>query len=214
MHVSMAPAVSCREGAKRSAGSNKSPSDSLPKRQDSPCGNRANWRGTGSGRKYANLTCPSECRMKAECRFLRHFAARHGTPCGRSPHPRHPHEGNGWQKDKRGLHAGGLHPEWEKPSETLFFLSSFTRKSGLAAKKFRLCGRQFISLRKAILFLPRKNNRRDGEMLHTNSFFTRFLTVRLLLAAGRPVIETRKWKESLSFWQENPCLVDNPTRAL
>ena len=122
--------------------------------------------------------------------------------------------GNGLQKDKRGLHASGLHPERKKPSETPFSPSSFTRKSGLAAKKFCLCGRQFMSLRKAILFLPRKNNRRDGEMLHTNSFATRFLTLRLLLAAGHPVIETRKRKESLSSWQENPCLGDNPTQAL
>ena len=61
------------------------------------------------------------------------------------------------------------------------------------------------SLRKAILFLLRKNDRRDGEMLHTNSFSTHVLTVRLLLAAVRPVIETRKRKENLSFWQENPC---------
>ena len=122
--------------------------------------------------------------------------------------------GNGLQKDKRGLHAGGLHPEREKPSEALFFPSFCNRRHCLAAKKFRLCGRRFISLRKAILFLSRKNTRRDGDMLHTNSFFTRFLTVRLLLAAGRPVIETRMRKESLSSWQENPCSGDNPTWAL
>ena len=51
-------------------------------------------------------------------------------------------------------------------------------------------------------------------MLHINSFSTRVLTIRFLLAAGCPVIETRKRKESLSFWQEIPCLGDNPTRAL
>ena len=130
------------------------------------------------------------------------------------PAPRQPREGNGWQKDKRGLHAGGLHPEREKPSEALFFPSSCTRRNCLAAKKFRLCGRRLISLRKAILFLPRKNNCRDGEMLHTDSSSTRVLTVRLLFAAVRPVIETRKRKESLSFWQEIPCLGDNPTRVL
>ena len=107
--------------------------------------------------------------------------------------------GNGLQKDKRDLHAGGLYPEREKPSEALFFPSFCTRRNCLAAKKFRSCGRQFISLRKAILFLSRKNDRRNGEMLHINSFPTRFLTVRLLLAAVRPVIETRKRKENLSF---------------
>ena len=87
----------------------------------------------------------------------------------------------------------------KSPSEALFFLFFCTSRNCFAAKKFRLCGRRFISLRKAILLLPRKNDRRDGEMLHTNSFSTRFLTVRLLLAAGRSVIETRKRKGSLSF---------------
>ena len=128
--------------------------------------------------------------------------------------PRHPREENGLQKDKWGLHADGLHPEREKPFEALFFPSSSTRRNCFAAKKFRLCGRRFLSLRKAILFLSRKNARRDGEMLHTNSFSTRFLTVRLLFAMVRPVIETRKRKESLSTWQEIPYLVDNLTRAL
>ena len=102
----------------------------------------------------------------------------------------------------------------KKPSEALFFPPFCTRRDCLAAKKFRLCGRRFISLRKAILFLPQKNDRRDGEMLHTSSLSTRFLTVRFLFAAVRPAIETRKRKESLSFWQEIPCLGDNPTRAL
>ena len=128
--------------------------------------------------------------------------------------PRQPREGNGLQKDKWGLHAGGLHPEREKPSEALFFPSSCIRRHCFAAKKFRLCGRRFISLRKAILFLPRKSDRRDGEMLHTNSFSTHVLTVRLLFAAVRPAIETRKGTESLSFWQEIPCLGDNPTQVL
>ena len=100
------------------------------------------------------------------------------------------------QKDKRGLHAGGLHPKREKLSEAPFFPSFCPHRNCLAAKKFRLCGRRFISLRKAILFFPQKNNRRDREMLHTNSFSTRFLTVRLLFAAVRPVIETRKRKKA------------------
>ena len=52
-----------------------------------------------------------------------------------------PARGNGLQKDKRGLHASGLHPEREKPSEALFLPSFCTRKECLAAKKFRLCGR-------------------------------------------------------------------------
>ncbi len=176
--------------------------------------NRANGCGTGTGRKRANLTRLRECRMKVESRFPRHFAVRHGTPCGRNPPPRQLREGNGWQNDKWGLHADGLHIERKKPSEALFFPSFCTRRNCLAAKKFRLCGRRFISLRKAILLFPRKNDRRDGEMLHTNSLPTRFLTVRPLFAAARPVIETWKRKENLSFWQEISCWADNPTRAL
>ena len=147
----MAPAVSCREGAKRSADSNKSPSDSLPKRQDSPCGNRANWRGTGSGRKYANLTCPRECRMKAECRFLRHFAARHGTPCGRNPSPASAPRGERLAKGQTGfctrtdsIQSGKSLP---KP---LFSLPSVPAGTALRQKSFVfaegssfLCGKRF-----------------------------------------------------------------------
>ena len=72
----------------------------------------------------------------------------------------------------------------KSPPKPCFFPSSCTRRDCLAAKKFRLCGKRFISLRKAILFLPRKSDRRDGEMLHTNSSSTRFLTVRLLFYGG------------------------------
>ena len=97
------------------------------------------------------------------------------------PAPRQLCKGNGLQKDKRSLHANGLHPEREKPSEALFFPSSCTCRNCLAAKKFRLCGRRFASLRKAMLFFPQKNDRRDGEMLHTNSSSARFLTVRFCL---------------------------------
>ena len=82
------PVVSCREGAKRPADSNKSPNNILSKRQDSPCENRTNGRGTGPEQKCANLTLPRVCRMKAENRFPRHFAVRHETLCGRSPPPR------------------------------------------------------------------------------------------------------------------------------
>ena len=62
--VSMAPAVSCREGAKRPADDNMSPNDIVSKRQGSLCENRANGHGTGTGRKCANLARPRECRMK------------------------------------------------------------------------------------------------------------------------------------------------------
>ena len=102
----------------------------------------------------------------------------------------------------------------KSPPKPCFSLPSAPAGSALRQKKFRLCGKRFVSLRKAILFLPRKNDRRGGEMLHTNSFSTRFLTLRLLFSAVRSVIETRKRKENLSSWQEFPCFGDNPTRTL
>ena len=175
-----------------------SPMTFLSKRQDSPCENRANGRGTGTERKCASLTRPRERRMKAECRFPRHFVARYGTPCGRNPLSASAPQGEWLAKGQTRFARGRTSSRAEKPSKTLFLPYFRTRRNCLAAKKFRLCGRRFISLRKAILFLPRKNDRRDGEMLHANSFFPRFLTVRLLFAAVRPVIETRKRKENLS----------------
>ena len=68
----------------KAGGQQQIPNDILSKRQGCPCRNRANGRGTGTGRKCANLMRPGKCRMKAESRFPRHFAARHGTPCGRN----------------------------------------------------------------------------------------------------------------------------------
>ena len=100
------PVVSCREGAKRPADSNKSPNDILSKHQDSPCENRANGRGTETERKCANLTHPRECRMKAERRFLRHFAVRHGTPCGRNPSPASAPRGEWLAKGQTGFARG------------------------------------------------------------------------------------------------------------
>ena len=193
----MAPAASCREGVKRLADSSKSQMTLCQNVKTAP----ARTAQTGGGGNRTEMCEPRAPKgMQDESREPI-FATlccltRNGMRLGTSPAsaPR----GNGLQKGKRDLHAGGLHPEREKPSEALFFPSFCTRRNCLAAEKFLLCGRQFISLRKAILFLSRKNTRRDGEMLHTDSFFTRFLTVRLLLAACRPVIETRKRKENLS----------------
>ena len=106
LSVSMAPAASCHEGAQRTADSNKSPNDILSKRQDSLCENRANGRGAGTERKCANLTRPRECRMKAESRFPRHFAARHGTPCGRNPLPVSAPRGEWLAKGQTGFARG------------------------------------------------------------------------------------------------------------
>ncbi len=185
--------------SQKACGRQQVPNFILSKRQDSPCENCANGRGTGTERNCANLVRPRECRMKAGSRFPRHLAARHGTPCGRKLSPASASRGEWLAKRQTGF-ARGRTPSraGKKPSEALFFSSFRTRRKCLAAKKFRLCGRRFVSLRKAILLLPQKNDRRDGEMLHTNSSSTRFLTVRPLFTAVRPVIETRKRKESLS----------------
>ena len=195
----MAPAASCREGTKRPADSNKFSNDILTKCQDRPCENRANGRGIGTGRKCANLVRPGNCRMKAESRFPRHFAARPGTPCGRNPLPRvSPARGMAGKRTNEVCTRTDSIQSGKSPPKPCFSLLPAPAGTALRQKKFRLCGRRFVSLRKAILFLSRKNTRRDGEMLHTDSSFTRFLTLRLLLAAGRPVIETRKRKENLS----------------
>ena len=199
MHVSVAPAADSREGTKRPADSNKFPNNILSKHQDSPCENSVNGLGAETERKYANLTHPRECRMKAERRFLRHFAARHRTPCGRNLLPTSAPQGEWLAKGQTGFARGRTPSRAGKAFEALFFPSFCTRRNCLAAKKFRLCGRRFISLQKAILFFLAKNDRRDREMLHTNSFSTRFLTVRPFFAAVRPDIETRKRKENLSF---------------
>ena len=115
--VSMAPAVSCREGAKRPADSNKSPNVILSKRQGSPCENRANGHGTGTEWECANLARPRECRMKAESRFPRHFAARHGTPCGRSPLPASAPRGEWLAKGRRYVpYKQFLHPFFNTPA--------------------------------------------------------------------------------------------------
>ena len=143
LHASVAPAASCREGTKRPADSNSSPMTFLSKRQDCPCRNRANGRGTGTGRKCVNLARPRERRMKAECRFPRHFAVRYGTPCGRNP-----------------LSASALQREWLAKGQTGFARG---RTSSRAEKTFRSpvfpfllhpqelpCGKKVSLLRKAV----------------------------------------------------------------
>ena len=151
----MAPTVSCREGAKRPADSNKSPNVILSKRQDSPCGNRTNGRGTGTGRKFANLARPRECRMKAESRFPRHFAARHGTPCGRNPLPASAPRGEWLAKGQTGF-ARGRTPSGagKSPPKPCFSLPSAPAGTALRQKSFVfaeggsfLCGKRFCFYR-------------------------------------------------------------------
>ena len=143
MHVSVAPAASCREGAKRPAEGNKSPNDILSKRQDNPCGNRANGRGAETERKCANLTRPRGCRMKAESRFPRHFAARHGTPCGRNPLPASVPRGERLAKGQTGFACG------RTPSRVGKALRSLAFPSLLHPQELS-CGKKVSSLRKAV----------------------------------------------------------------
>ncbi len=120
-----------------------SPMTFLSKRQDSPCRNRANGRGMGTERKCANLTRPRECRMKAESRFLRHFVARYGTPCGRNP-----------------LSASAPQGEWLAKGQTRFARGRTSSRAGKALRSpvfpFLLhpqelpCGKKVLLLRKAV----------------------------------------------------------------
>ena len=172
MHVSVAPAASSRKGAKRPTDSNKSPNDILSKRQDSPCENRANGRGTETERKYANLTRLGKCRMKAERRFLRHFAARHGTPCGRNPPPASAPRGEWLAKGQTGFARG------RTPSRAGKALRSPVFPSLLRPQELP-CGKKVPLLRKAVHFFaesdsvfpakkrpPRQRNASYKQFLH------------------------------------------------
>ena len=125
----------------------------LSKRQNHPRENRADGRGDGCGRKRASLAGLRKCRMKAENRFPRHFAVRHGTPCGRTPPPRQPGGKEGLQKDKWILCAESLQIERKsRPKPRFSPLSTHpgiplrqeirvfaARKKFLSAKKSRFC---------------------------------------------------------------------------
>ena len=143
--VSMAPAASCREGAKRPADGNKSPNDTLSKRQDSPCRNRANGRGAGTGRKCASLAHPMECRMKAESRFPLHFAVRRGTPCGRPPSPASAPQGEWLAKGQTGF-ARRRTPAGTGKAFLNPVFPVFLHPQELP------CGKKVSSLRKAVRF--------------------------------------------------------------
>ena len=149
--VSVSPAVSCREGAKRPADSNKSPNDIVSKRQGSPCENRANGHGTGTERKCANLARPRECRMKAESRLRRHFAARHVTPCGRNPVPASALQGEWLAKGQTGF-ARGRTPSRSGKAFQSPVLPFFLRPQELP------CGKKVSSLRKAAHFFAESDS--------------------------------------------------------
>ena len=127
------------------------PYDILSKRQDSPCKNRANGRGTETERKCANLTRPEKCRMKAGSRFLRHFAARHGTPCGRSPPLASAPQGEWLAKGQTGVARGRTPSRAEKAFRSPVF-PLFLHSQELP------CGKKVSSLRKAVHFFAESDS--------------------------------------------------------
>ena len=194
----MAQAASCREGAKRPADGNKPPMTYCQNVKTA----LARTAQTGAGGNRTEMREPrapkgmqDESRKPVSATFCRpprnavrpdpapRVSPARGMACKRT---------NGICTWADSIQSGKSPP---KPCFSLLYAPA----------------RRFVSLRKAILFFPRKNDCRDGEMLHTNSFSVRVLTVRPLFAAFRPVIETRKRKENLSFWQEIPYFGDNPT---
>ena len=151
LSVSVVPAASCREGARRPADSNKFPNDILTKRQDRPCENRANGHGTGTERKCANLARPRECRMKAGSRFSRHFAVRHGTPCGRNPSPASAPRGERLAKGQTGVARGWTPSKTGKAFRSPVF-PFFLHPQELS------CGKKVSSLRKAVRFFAESDS--------------------------------------------------------
>ena len=135
----------------KAGGQQQISNDILSKRQGCPCRNRANGRGTGTGRKCANLMRPGKCRMKAESRFPRHFAVRHGTPCGRNPLP-----------------ASAPQVEWLAKGQTGFACVRTPSRPGKAFRNpvfpFFLhpqgvpCGKKVSSLRKAAHFFAESDS--------------------------------------------------------
>ena len=147
----MAPTVSCREGAKRSADSNKFPNNILSKCQDSACENRANGHGTGTERKCANLARPRRCRMKSESRFPRHFAARHRTPCVWNPLPTSAPQGKWLAKGQTEFARG------RTPSRTGKAFRSPVFPLFLHPQELP-CGKKVSFLRKAVHFFAESDS--------------------------------------------------------
>ena len=135
----------------RPTDSNKFPNDILSKRQDCPCENRANGHGTGTKWKCANLARPRECRMKAGSRFPRHFAARHGAPCGRNPSPASSPRGEWLAKGQTGFARGRTPSRAGKAFRSLVF-PFFQYSQELP------CGKKVSSLRKAVLFFAESDS--------------------------------------------------------
>ena len=137
--------------SQKACGRQQVPNFILSKRQDSPCENRANGRGAETERKCANLARPRECRMKAGSRFPRHFAARHGTPCGRNPSPASPPRGEWLAKGQTGFARGRTPSRAGKGLRSLVF-PAFLHPQELP------CGKKVSSLRKAVHFFAESDS--------------------------------------------------------
>ena len=135
----------------KACGRQQVPNFILSKRQGCPCENRANGRGTGTGRKYANLTRPRECRMKAESRSSRHFAVRHGAPCGWSPLPASAPRGEWLAKGQTGFARGRTPFGTGKALRSPVF-PFFLHPQGVP------CGKKVPSLRKAVRFFAESDS--------------------------------------------------------
>ena len=183
----------------------------LSKRQNSPRENRANEAGTGMGRKYGILANLRECRMKGGSLFSATLCRPPLDAVRTDAAPAS--AGRGGRPAKRQtVFACGRPPTRRKnPSEASFFFDFHTPENCLAARKSRLCGKKGISLRKEIPFVPHENARRGGEMFHTDSSRTRFLTLRGLFPPCFPATRMPTGAESLPLWQENPRFSDIPT---
>ena len=149
--VSAASATSCREGARRPAGGNKSQISFCQNVKAAPARTAQTGAGRGAGRKYANLTRPRECRMKAESRSSRHFAVRHGAPCGWSPLPASAPRGEWLAKGQTGFARGRTPFGTGKALRSPVF-PFFLHPQGVP------CGKKVPSLRKAVRFFAESDS--------------------------------------------------------
>ena len=151
LHASVASAASCREGTKRPADSNKFSNDIFVKTSRQPLREPCKRARDETERKYANLTRPRECRMKAESRFLRHFAVRHGTSCGRNPLPVSAPQGEWLAKGQTGFARGRTSSRAGKALRSPVF-PFFLHLQELP------CGKKVSSLRKAVHFFAESDS--------------------------------------------------------
>ena len=171
----------------------------LSKRQNRPRENRADGRKGGDGRKCADLAGPRERRVKAVARVCATLCRPWRDAVRTDAVPASSGRGGSLAKRQAGFARGRPPTRREKRPQPRFFAFFHTSVDLFAARNFRLCGKKEISFSKEIPFLPHENGRYGGEMLHTDGFPVRFLTVRGLFASFRPSMETRDWAEGLPF---------------